>query len=125
MPATISKRVHVALNQDLVASNRGGIILHPATIQKYLGPGSALKEVESHVLPFLRILTQLNVFGTWKDDKGPESELLLNMADKLTNLTDLQSRLTQTFSSVDRALEEVERLNHGLDMLEAIDQYAV
>ena len=125
LPATISKRIHVALNQGLAASSRGGIILLPAAIQKYLGPGSALKEVESHVLPFLRIITRLNVFGTWKDDKGPDSELLLNTADELTNLSDLQSRLTRTFSSVDRALEEVERLNHGLDSLEAIDRYAV
>jgi hypothetical protein len=125
LPAKISKRVHVAPNEGLAASSHGGIILLPATVRKHLGPGSALKDVESHVLPFLRILTRLNVFGTWKDDKGPESELLLNMADELTNLTDLQSRLTRTFSSVDRALEEVERLNHGLDSLEAIDQYAV
>ena len=125
LAATISKRVHVAMNQGLAASSHGGILLLPAAIRKYLGPGSALKEIESHVLPFLRILTRLNVFGTWKDDKGPESELLLNTADELTNLTDLQSRLTRTFSSVDRALEEVERLNLGLDSLEAIDQYAI
>ena len=125
LPATISKRVHVALNEGLAVSGRGGIIVHPAAIQKHLGPGSVLKEVESRVLPFLRITTRLNVFGTWKDDKGPDSELLLTMADELTNLSDLQSRLTRTFSSVDRALEEVECLNHGLDMLEAIDRYAV
>ena len=125
LPATISNRVHVALNKDLVASGRGGIVLRPAAIQKYLGPGSVLKEVESHVLPFLRNITRLNILGTWKDEKGPESELLLNTADELTNLSDLQSCLTRTFSSVDRALEEVERLNHGLDSLEAIDRYAV
>ena len=125
LPATMSRRVDIALNHGLAASNHGGIVLVPAAIQRLLGPGSALKEVESRVLPFLRILTRLNVFGTWKDDKGPDSELLLNMADELTNLTDLQSRLKRSFSSEDRALEEVQRLNHGLDSLEAIDQYAV
>jgi len=109
----------------LAANVRGGIIFIPASIQRLLGPGSALKAVESRVLPFLRILTRLNIFGTWKDDKGPDSELLLNMADELTNLTDLQSRLTRSFSSEDRALEEVERLDRSLDSLEAIDRYAV
>ena len=47
------------------------------------------------------------------------------MADELTNLTDLQSHLMWSFSSEDRALEEVEHLDHSLDSLEAIDQYAV
>jgi hypothetical protein len=125
LPASMPRRVHVIPNRDLAASNRGGIIFFPAAIQRLLGPGSVLKEVESRVLPFLRILTRLNVFGTWKDDKGPDGELLLNMADELTNLTDLQSRLKRSFSSKDRALEEVERLNHSLDSLEAIDQYAL
>ena len=125
LPAAASGRVHVTRSRDFVGNNHGGIVFLPATIRRLLGPGSALKEVESRVLRFLRILTRLDVFGTWKDDKGPDSELLLNMADELTNLTDLQSRLKRSFSSEDRALEEVTRLNHGLDTLEAIDSYAV
>lgn len=125
LPGTMSRRIHIAPNRGLAANVRGGIIFIPASIQRLLGPGSALKAVESRVLPFLRILTRLNIFGTWKDDKGPDSELLLNMADELTNLTDLQSRLTRSFSSEDRALEEVERLDRSLDSLEAIDRYAV
>ena len=125
MSATMSRHVYITWNQALAASNHGGIILVPAAIQQLLGPGSALKEVESWVLPFLRTLTQLNIFGAWKDDKGPNCELLLNMVDELMNFTDLQSCLKQSFSSEDCALEEVERLNHGLESLEAIDQYAV
>ena len=125
LPGTMSRRLHIAPNRGLVANVRGGITFLPTTIRRLLGPGSALKEVESRVLPFLRTLTRLNIFGTWKDDKGPDSELLLNMAHELTNLTDLQSRLTRSFSSEDRALEEVERLDHSLDSLEAIDRYAV
>ena len=58
----------------------------------------------------------------WKDAAGLDSRLLLNGAQELTNLTDLQSRLKQSFSSKDRAMEEVERLNYGIDSLEAIDQ---
>jgi len=125
LPASMSKRVHITPLKDLATNSHGGFIFFPAAIQRLLGPGSVLKEVESHVLPFLRTLNRLNVFGTWKDDKGPDSELLLNRADELTNQTDHYSRLSRTFSSKDRALEEVEHLNHSLDLLDAIDQYAV
>ena len=125
LPASMSKHVRIIPHQHLATNSHGGIVFLPAAIQNLLGPGSALKEVESRISPFLRTLTRLNVFGTWKDDKGPDSELLVNTVDEFTNLTDLQSRLKRAFSSEDRALEEVERLNHCLDSLEAIDQYAV
>jgi hypothetical protein len=69
--------------------------------------------------------TQLDIFGTWKDAAGPDSHLLLSAAQESTNLTDLCSRLKWHFSSKERTLEEAEHLNHGIDSLEAIDQYAV
>ena len=70
LPGTMSRHIHTAPNQGLVANVHGRIVFLLATIQRLLGPGSALKEVKSCVLPFLRTLTQLNIFGTWKDDKG-------------------------------------------------------
>src|SRR5271169_2218696 len=125
LPASMSKRVHITPLKALATNSHGGFIFFPAAIQRLLGPGSVLKEVESHVLPFLRTLNRLNIFGMWKDDKGPDSEFLLNRADELTNQTDLHSHLSRTFSSKDRVLEEVERLNHLVNSLDAIDEYAV
>lgn len=125
LSATMPRHVDITPHRDLASNNHGGVIFHPTSIQQLLGPSSVMKSVESRVLPFVRSLTRLDVFGAWKDDKGPDSELLLNMADELTNPTDLQSRLKQSFSTADRALEEAERLNHSIDSLEAIDQYAV
>jgi hypothetical protein len=121
----MSRRAHIIPNTELSENNHGGFNVLWSAIERLVRPGSALKEVESRVLPFLRALTRLDIFGVWKDEAGPDSCLLLNTAEELTNLTDIQSRLKRSFSSKDRALEEVERLNHGIDSLEAIDQYAV
>ena len=125
LPSSTSARASIVPRDELAESDEGGFILLKFTVHRLVGPGSALKEVESRVLPFLSNLTQLDIFGTWKDAAGPDSRLLLNMAQDLTNLRDLQSRLQRRFSSKDRAMQEVERLNRGIDTLEAIDQYAV
>ena len=125
LPSSMSRRAHIIPRTELAENNHGGFNILWFAVERLVRPGSALKEVESRVLPFLRALTRLDIFGTWKDEAGPDSHLLLNTAEELTNLTDLQSRLKRNFSSKDRALEEVERLNHGIDSLEAIDQYAV
>ena len=125
LSASMSKRALIVPRKELAQNSQGGFAILGFAVERLVGPGSALKEVESRVLPFLSALTRLDIFGAWKDESGPDSRLLLNAAEELTNPTDLRSRLKRTFSSKDRAEEEVERLNHCLDSLEAIDQYAV
>jgi hypothetical protein len=125
LPSSPSRRATITLRNEVAEDSQGGFILLPSAIERLIGPGSILKEVESRVLPFLSNGTQLDLFGTWKDAAGPDSRLLLSAAREFTNLTDLRSRLKRRFTSQERALEEAERLNHGIDSLEAIDQYAV
>jgi hypothetical protein len=121
----MSRRAPFAPAKELAGDSRCGFTICLLTVERLIGPGSVLKEVESRVLPFLRALIRLDVFGTWKDEAGPDSHLPLKAAEELINPTDLKSRLKRNFSSKDRAVEEVERLNHAIDSLEAIDQYAV
>jgi hypothetical protein len=125
LPSSPSRHATITPHNELAEDSQGGFILLTSTIERLIGPGSILKEVESRVLPFLSNGTQLDIFGTWKDAAGLDSHLLLSAAQEFTNLTDLRSHLKRCFSSKERALEEAERLNHGIDSLEAIDQYAV
>ena len=125
LPSSPSRRATVTLHNELAEDNQGRFILLTSVIERLIGPGSILKEVEAQVLPFLSHGTQLNIFGMWKDAAGPDSGLLLSAAQEFTNLTDLHSHLKQRFSSKQCTLEEVEHLNHHIDSLEAIDQYAI
>jgi hypothetical protein len=125
LPSSPSRRATITPHNQLARDSQGRFFLLTSAIESLTGPGSVLKEVESRVLPFLSNGTQLDIFGTWKDAAGPDSHLLLSAAREFTNVTDLRSRLNRRFSSKERALEEAEPLNHGIDSLEAIDQYAV
>ena len=125
LPSSMPRHAEIVPNREIVHQNRGGCVIERLAVERLVGPGSVLKEVESRVLPFIRVLTRLDIFGIWKDETGPDCYLLLNAAEELTSLPDLRSRLKRTFSSQDRAVEEVERLNHSIDVLDAMDQYAV
>jgi hypothetical protein len=121
----MSRRALIVPHNELAENSHGGFTILSFAVERLVGPGSALKEVESRVLPFLSALTRLNIFGTWKDEHGPDSRLLLNAAEELTNPTDRLSHLKRSFSSKDRAEDEVEHLNYAIDSVEALDQYAV
>lgn len=125
LAASTVEHVTVDITRELAARNRGGWCFTGSVVDRLIGPGSVLKHVESRVLPFVRALTPLNIFGVWVDETGLDPSRLLTTLEDMTNPTNLKSQLRQNFRSPERALEYIQQLNHAVDVLEAIDHYAV
>lgn len=118
-------RVTVNMNQELARRGNGTCYFVRHVVDRLIGPGSVLKAIETIVLPFVAALTPLNVFGVWIDENGSNPSSLLSAIEEMTNRTTLKAQLGQQFRSEERAATQIERFNHMLDVLDAIDHYAV